>query len=256
MKTADTLHFSLSDRINNAEVRPQYVPLGLLGEFQRDVAEFLRGSSKEIDLNDVPVSIGEGSLTIAASGLSAASTLWADVAQLQNPSVLSLIDPKRAAVVERWQVAARKHPYRSYRLADKGNQFVLQVDSTTDFHKQIEAVWVLVGKYIEGTVVDWGGANKANVHVRLQDGKVLVIAADQQQLAEETLNRLYRPALLRVSAEENLKTGELRNHKLLSFEVDKPGWDEAAFNELVQRGTQAWADVPDSWLEDLRSGKG
>lgn len=256
MEPTDILRFSLNDRINNAEVGPAHVPLALLGEFQRDVSDFLRGSNKEIDPAEVPVSIESGSLVIAASGLLAATSLWIDVAQLQHPAALGLIDPKRAAVLEHWQAAARKYPHRSYRVADKDGRWAVQVSADSDFRNQIEAIWVAVEKYVEGTVVDWGGANKANVHMRVQGGKVLTIAASQQLLADEELNRLYRPALLRVSAEENLKTGDLRNLNLLAFEADRPGWNETAFNKLVEKGTQAWADVSDDWLEDLRSGNG
>ncbi|MCW5238186.1 hypothetical protein [Verminephrobacter eiseniae] len=256
MEPADTLRFALHDRIHDAEVGPAHVPLALLGEFQKDVSEFLRGSRKEIDPAEVPVAIGQGSLVIAASGLLAAASLWADVAQLQNPSALGLIDPKRAAVVERWQAAARRNPHRSYRVVGKDGTPVVRVSAESDFRNQIEAIWVAVEKYVEGMVVDWGGASKANVHVRVQGGKVLIIATSQQLLADEERNRLYRPALLRVSAEENLKTGDLRNLNLLSFEADRPGWDEAAFNELVQKGTQDWGDAPDNWLEELRSGNG
>lgn len=256
MEPTDILRFSLNDRINDVEVGPAHVPLALLGEFQRDVSDFLRGSGKEIDPAEVPVSIEPGSLVIAAGGLLAATSLWADVTQLQNPAALGLIDPKRATVVERWQAAARKNPLRSYRVADKDGQWAVRVSAESDFRNQIEAIWVAVEKYVEGTVVDWGGANKANVHIRVQGGKVLTIAASQQLLADEERNRLYRPALLRVSAEENLKTGDMRNLNLLAFEADRPGWNETAFNKLVEKGTQAWADVPDNWLEELRSGNG
>lgn len=256
MKTSDILRFSLDDRIDDVEVNPAHVSLALLGEFQRDVVDFLRGSNKEIDPADVPVSIESGSLVIAAGGLLAASSLWVDVIQLQNPAALGLIDPKRAAVIERWQAAARKNPHRSYRLTDKDGQRGVLVSAGSDFRNQVEAIWVAVEKYVEGTVVDWGGTNKPNVHIRVHGGKVLIIAASQQLLADEEHNRLYRPALLRVSAEESLKTGELRNLNLLAFEADRPGWNEAAFNKLVEKGTQAWADVPDNWLEELRSGNG
>lgn len=85
---------------------------------------------------------------------------------------------------------------------------------------------------------------------------MLIVTASQQQLADEEKNRLYKPALLRVSAKENLKTGELRDLNLLNFETLQPVWDETEFNEMVRKGTQVWADVPDNWLEDLRSGRG
>ena len=256
MEPANALSFALNDRINDAPVGPAHVPLALLGQFQKDVGEFLAGSGKDIDPGQVIISIEEGSLALVASGLLAATSLWADVEQLQNPAALGLIDPKRASVMERWQAAARKYPHRSYRLADQAGSVTVRVDGNTDFRNQVEAVWVTVEKFLNGQVTDLGGTSKANVHLKLDSGKVLTIASSQQLLADEESNRLYKPALLRVSAEENLRTGELRNLTLLAFEAQQPVWDEAEFNKLVQKGTQAWADVPDGWLEDLRSSQG
>ncbi len=254
METADSLRFALSDRIQNAEVGPKHVPLALLGQFEEDVENFLRGSNREVDTSQVIVSIEEGSLAIVATGLQSASGLWNDLAQLDNPSALGLIDRKRAEVVERWQSAARKNPHRSYRLADAGGKLSVRVDAKTDFRNQVQAVWVPVEKYVKGTIVDWGGKTSPNVHLDLGNGKTLQIASTQQLLADEKENRLYKQAVLHIGAEQNLETGELRNHSLLGFEVHRPTWDEAEFDKLVQKGTQAWAEVPDDWLESQRSG--
>jgi protein-L-isoaspartate O-methyltransferase len=117
------------------------------------------------------------------------------------------------------------------------------------------AAWVPVEKYLSGQITDLGGTTKANVHLKLDSGRVLTIASSQQLLAEEKQNRLYKPATLRVMAEEHLDTGELRNLVLKSFEDARAVWDEAQFNEMVRRGTAAWKDVPDDWLETLRSGR-
>jgi len=57
------------------------------------------------------------------------------------------------------------------------------------------------------------------------------------------------PPYLPGQAEENLKTSE---PALLAFAASPPHWDKAEFDKLVQKGTQAWADVPDNWLEELR----
>lgn len=255
MLPSDTLRFALNDRINDAPVGPAHVPLSLLGQFQNDVEEFLKGSNRDVDPSQVLVSIEEGSLAIVASGLLAATGLWADVERLQNPSALGLLDPKRALVIERWQAAARKNPNRSYSLTDTGNDVVIRVDSATDFRNQVEAVWVKVEKYLQGLVTDMGGTTKANVHLKLDNGKVLTIASNQQLLADEEQNRLYKPALLLVTAEENLRTGELRNLAMVNFEA-APAWDEAAFKAQVSKGTKAWGDVPDDWLEELRSSNG
>ncbi|BFI94871.1 MAG: hypothetical protein RSP_03810 [Rhodanobacter sp.] len=256
MDTTDTLRFALSDCINDAPIGPSRVPLHLLGQFQREVEEFLKGSNKDVDPSQVFVSIEEGSLAIVAGGLLAATGLWADMGHLQNPSALGLLDPKRANVVERWQADARKNPHRNYVLADMDGKLTIRVDTRSDFHNQVEAIWMPVEKFLQGIVMDMGGTTKPNIHLKLADGKTLTIIATQQLIAGEEKNRLYRPALLRVSAEESLKTGELRNPTLLAFDASRPHWDEAEFNKLVQKGTEAWAGVPADWLEELRGRQG
>jgi len=254
METADTLSFALNDRIQDREIGPQYVPLALLGQFETDVEEFLRGSQRDVDLSQVIVSIESGSLTIVATGLRAAGSLWTDIARLVDPAALGVIDPKRAAVVERWQAAARKHPSRRYRLTDMRGRFSIEVDTDSDFRDRTEVSWVPVEKHLFGTIIDWGGKTNPNVHLDVGYGRTLKIASSQRLLAEEPENRLYKPALLHVAAEENFKTGELRNMTLLAFEERMPTWDETGFDELVRKGTRAWAQVSDDWLEELRGG--
>lgn len=256
MQPADALRFDLDDRIEGAHVKPSHVPLALLKQFQQDVAEFLVGSNREVDVQKAVVSIEEGSLALIVSGLLAATSLWQDVSHLQDTDDLARIDPKRAEVMERWQAAVRKYPHRRYALADRKGVAVVRVDGQSDFRHRTVAAWVPVEKYLTGLITDLGGATKANVHLRLASGKVLTIGSSQQLLADEPANRLYKPATLRVAAEEHLDTGELRNLVLKSFEDARAVWDEAQFDEMVRRGTAAWRDVPDDWLETLRSGRG
>ncbi|MGY6519360.1 MAG: hypothetical protein ACXIUZ_11685 [Lysobacteraceae bacterium] len=256
MNPADTLRFVLDDRIDDATVGPSRVPLGLLKQFHQDVAEFLAGSKREVDPQQVMVSVQEGSLVLAISGLLAATGLWHDVTQLQGDEDVARIDDRRAEVMERWQATVRKHPHRRYALADREGVAVVRVDGASDFRKRAVAAWVPVEKYLSGQITDLGGTTKANVHLRIASGRVLTIASSQQLLAEQEQNRLYRLATLRVSAEEHLDTGDLRNLVLMGFEDTRPTWDEAQFDEMVQRGTAAWKDVPDDWLETLRSDRG
>jgi hypothetical protein len=59
---------------------------------------------------------------------------------------------------------------------------------------------------------------------------------------------------LHVVAEENLSTGELRNLRLQAFESHHPAYDDNEFQQLVRKGTAAWAGVSDTaqWVEALR----
>ena len=256
MNPQNELRFSLSDRIDDWEIGPSCVPLALLGQFQADVSDFLKGSSRDVDPMQVAIAIEEGSLVLVASGLLAAASLWADFERLKQTESLDQIDPKRAEVMERWQAAARQSLYRRYSLSDSSRKEFVRVDAQSNFRRVEEDMWVVVEKYLHGRVVDLGGKTKANVHLELADGALLKIASGQDLLANEERNWLYRPALLHVTAEENLRTGELRNLRLMAFEPYEPSYDEGEFKRMVERGTRAWADVKDAslWIEELRGG--
>jgi hypothetical protein len=75
------LRFAVSDRIDDGEVSPSHVPLALLGEFQKDVADFLKGSNRDVDPAKILISIEEGSLALVVTGLLSAITLWSDLDQ-------------------------------------------------------------------------------------------------------------------------------------------------------------------------------
>jgi hypothetical protein len=253
MNPINQLRFAVSDRIDNIDVSPSHVSLALLSEFPKEVNDFLKGSNRDVDPSKVLVSIENGSLAFVAMGLLAANTLWTDLEHLKSMDSLSLIDPKRASVIERWQSAAQKNPHRCYLVVDQSSQMsFFSVDSTSDFHK-MDDMWVGVEKYLYGYVFDIGGSPKANVHLKLENGVTLLIAATKKLLVQGE-NRLYRYALLHITAEENLITGKLRNYKLVKFDDYQPSYDEAEFNLMIERGTKAWADVPDAteWLETLR----
>lgn len=250
------LRFAVSDRINDSEVSPSHVSLALLGEFQKDVSEFLKGSTNDVELSKVIVSIEQGSLALRASELRSTNTLWSDLEHLNSTDSLSLIDLKRAKVIERWQSSARKNPHRRYSVVDESARISFSIDSTSEYHR-MEDMWVSVEKYLYGEVVDIGGTTKPNVHLKLENGATLTIPATRNLLEKGEQNRLYRAALLHVTAEENLITGELRNYQLLEFADYQPSYDETKFNLMVERGTKAWADVSDAteWLEALRGNK-
>lgn len=257
MKPIDELRFSLSDRIDGAEIGPARVPLALLGAFQKEVAEFLKGSSRDVDPNQVFVAVEAGSLALVASGLSSATSLWHDMNVLEQGEALDEIDPKRAAVVEGWQTAARQFPQRDYSIGASARKKIVHVNARTNYRRISEDVWVTVEKFFHGKIVDMGGKNKANVHLELENGALLTITSGQDLIAREERNRIYRPALLHIAAEENLRTGDLRKLTLLSFEQYEPEYDERAFKQMVERGTRAWADVADAaeWVDELRGGK-
>jgi hypothetical protein len=139
----------------------------------------------------------------------------------------------------------------------KQNETHVEVAEGSDYRIGAAIPWVTVEKYLFGVVEDMGGAQKANIHLRLRDtGQTVIVGASQDVLRDQPENRVYRQTLLRVIAEQHFKTGQLRNVRLLAFEDYAPSYDENALNAFADQGSQAWRDIPDAvaWVREQRGG--
>ncbi|MCZ4328527.1 hypothetical protein [Castellaniella denitrificans] len=105
--------------------RANPVPLSLLGEFQKDVAEFLRGASRGIDPSEVLVSMEDGSLALVATGLGAATTLWADLARPETQDALSRSKTGCRDRTLAGVFAAESHVFLGHRISDPSRSMCL-----------------------------------------------------------------------------------------------------------------------------------
>lgn len=257
MGTPNQIAFRLSAKVKQAEITPATIGFSLFNQFNAEVEEFLAGSERRMPLDEVLVEIHDGSykLLLALPAL-LATALQPDLNKLQSGDSLGEVDPKRAAVVERWQKRARNNP--DYIVTIEPAESALppiQISKATDFHTPDEDDWVAVEKYVLGTVVDMGGTTSANVHLLNEEsGKRLVAASSETFLREQKENFLYQKVQIRVAAQENVKTGDLREVRLISFAGKGPSYDEAELEAAIAKGTAAWANVPDSvaWLKEIR----
>ena len=149
MAPKDQLSFAVSDLINNIEVGVNHVPLALLGEFQRDVNDFLRVSTREVDPSNVIIAIEPGSLSLVATGLLASTLLWRDLSQIETSNILTSIDTNRSKVIERWQKNAHQNPNRRYKVFNQATNLQISIDSKSNYH-QLDEVWAHVEKYMQG----------------------------------------------------------------------------------------------------------
>ncbi|QFZ82172.1 hypothetical protein GFK26_05065 [Variovorax paradoxus] len=76
-------------------------------------------------------------------------------------------------------------------------------------------------------------------------------------LRDEKVNRLYKPAMIRIVAEYNVVTREYRGARLLEFVEHESQLQQKDLDRLIQRGAKAWRDVPDAgaWVDELRGSK-
>ena len=254
---AQQITIALIDRSAGFEANPERVRLADLADFSADVAAFLRGDGKEVDLKTLEVAVVYGSLGIRTAPLLAAPHLFNDLRVLQNSELLDNLDVKRRDVMTRWQKAARQTRQLAYRISAPFLDRPIVVNAESDYHSDDADQWVQVERYIRGEIQDLGGATKANAHVKLPDGSTLKVTTDRDVLRDDTVNRLYKLAMLRIKAEYNVLTRDLRNARLVEFVEYAPQVDEEDLARMTRRGANAWKDVGNAteWVDELRGGR-
>jgi len=254
---AQRVTLALDDHSGGFETTPARVRLADLARFVEDVQIFLRGETREVDTQSLEVAVRKGSLAIQTAPIPVAPRLFADLQALLKGELLDGVDPKRKEVMERWQKAARQTRGLAYRISAPFMQRPVVINADSDYRGDDADQWVQVERYIRGEIQDLGGSTKANAHVRLPDGSTLRVTTDKSLLREDKVNRLYKTAVLRVKAEFNVLTRQLRNAQLMEFVEYVDQIDEASLARLTRRGESAWKDVsnPTTWVDELRGGE-
>jgi hypothetical protein len=249
---AQRIRIALHDESAGYEVSPARVPLAELRSFVREADDFLRADG-EAGPKALEVAIVHGSLAIETEP-TAHPALLQDLLRLSNSEMIDAVHPKRRVVMERWQKLARAAPGTRFEVSAPFLPQPITVSANTDFHADDADQWVKVERYVRGEIVDMGGHKQVNAHIRLPDGKSLIVDADREFLRDEKINRLYKQAMVRITAEYNVTTRDYRNARLLQFVEHEGQPDEKAMERLKQRGAKAWADVGDAgaWIDALR----
>ncbi len=252
---AQSVTISLHDVSRGFEISPERVPLAVLSDFSRDVEEFLRGDGKQLDTDKLEVAVVKGSFAVQTQPLSAVDFAQ-DLARLVQSQLIDGLHARRREVITRWQKLAKNTRGISYKIAAGWLPQAIFINSETDFRSDDADQWVRVERYMLGEIYDLGGKQVVNAHMLLPDGKTIKVETNRETIRGDKLNRLYKPAMVRIKAEYNVLTREYRNAQLLEFVEHDSKLDEQAMARLTERGAIAWKDVPNAsqWVDDLRGG--
>lgn len=252
-----TLAFFLHDEVEGQPLTPKNVDLLTLHQFMGEVIDLLQGEIKRAELGHPTVAIEDGSVKLLSLVPTlVAAAFQADMETLVATADLDSISPKRAQVIETWQArttkAESKRRYSIVPDAGKPDGLKVGIDRDNPFrHRQLDN-WVRAEKYITGRVVDMGGKTKPNVHLVLRSGESLKVEASESQL--EGADYLYKSITLNVHAMEHIRSGQLRDLRLIDVVRPLKEIDEDKLKTLWRKGRNAWAEItsPTEWVERLR----
>ena len=260
MSEPETVEFVLDGTVAGERISASAgVPFTRFLEFNEDVQKYVQGSDEKAALRDVKVQIQDGSYLLRVlipAGL--LPSLLSDTARISQLQSLADIDPVRAKVVARWQERAKGDQVLRYTVrSPKGAFAPLVVSNETSLRREQRAQWIDVERYLVGEIKEWGGMQSPNIHLRLLDTRdTLIVDAKPDQIRDQRENLVYHKAIVRVSAKQNPKTGELKDYRLIELRAYQSDVDEARLQALFERGAKAWADVPEgsAWVDEQRGG--
>lgn len=257
MNAFETIAFRMESKINGVETTPETIGFARFNRFNKEVEDFIKGGERNFPLNDVHVAIEPGSYKLkVVLPLALAQLVQPDVQRLEAGNDLSGMSPARQTIVKVWQRQARKHPDFKVSIESAENKFrAVSISSKSDYHVESENVWVETEKYLTGRVQDMGEKSSANVHLEI-DGlpKLLKLDSSEEYLRSQKENLLYHSVQVRMLAEQNIRTRELRNVRLIKFAGKPPAYNEDELNQAIKKGTEAWADVENitDWVAEQR----
>ena len=246
--------FSLHGEFEGRPITPDNIDILSLNQFLGEVVDLLQGELDRGDLGRPAITIETGSLKIIPFvSTVVAGSLAADLTRFQGDLDLDGLSPKRAKVLQKWR--SRSNATQFYSVAfGEGNSEALTINSETIFKHRQKDQWTKTEKYLRGRVVDLGGKNVANIHM-VVPGVPGVVVVDASEDELRGADYLYKEVTLGVRGLEHIRTGELKDLRLLEVHPTPEEIDEEKLQELWNTGKEAWSDVKDSsaWVEELRS---
>ena len=253
MENTGNIDFIIRGKIGELDISPKSISVSLLNSFSKDISDLIN-SIQEVKKEEIIVSIEEGSFRLkAVMILAAINIINAEIKTLHQTNDLNSIDERRGLIYEKW-ISNAKANNLEFEIKPL-NEESLVINKNSIFNKIDNDIWVESELYLFGVITDLGGNQKPNIHLKLENGKNIVIDCTKNDIAIETENRVYHSASVRVMAKQNLLTGDFKDAKFLEFNKYNPVFDEKVLLETIDRGTNAWSDVENhiDWVRNLRT---
>ncbi len=256
MNNLKKMSFHIRGNLFEDRISPSNVSLPILKDFIEQVELFIKGKNRP-NLAEIKTSIEDSSFAVTVyDNDEILNSAISDYIKVKESNSIDDIDSFRAEVIEKWQKQAKEAGGLIFEMNLSVGENVISkliINQTTEI-KRKKSIWVDVELYLYGRVFDMGGKNNPNVHIELENGNTIKINSKASILAEVKENKLYKNQLLRIKAKQNYHTREIREERLVSFEMYSPHFDPEEFEEISQRSTEFWESVsnPSKWVEEQR----
>ncbi len=254
MRSENSVEFIVRGKLGEAPISPDNISLSLLNAFSKDIDSII-SSITEVKKDEIIVSIEKSSFKIRVfTALTALNVLKSDFETLVSTNDLNSINDKRGKIIEDWLVKSKSQPGLEFEIIPFGSAGI-KINEESKIQRIQSEIWVESELFLYGIITDLGGSNKPNIHLKTENGSNITIDCKKEDIENETENRVYKPSSIRVIAQQNINTGEIKESKFISFENYNPVFNDNELIASIEKGRNAWAEINNhvKWVRNLRS---
>ncbi|WP_309614920.1 hypothetical protein [Flavobacterium sp.] len=256
METKGIFEIRVSGNKGNEPLKPENTDIKEIKVILDNIEDILYPNQK--DRPTISYSIEEGSVKhIFIVGSQALIGLTANLEVVNQQHSIDFLELKTAQAIERIQNISYNKNYSFELKTNVGEkEFFFEINPSTSYKRTLD-LWVDAELYFYGEITNTGGKNKSNLHLDTEDFGTVIIEAPKEFFLNEEKNLVYRKYGFRVTAKQNIDSGEFDKSSLKFVEMIPylPKYNEDYLNKLIERSTSKWKDIDaDDWLRDLRGG--
>lgn len=187
----------------------------------------------------------------AAQAIITSTAIFTAVKDKQS---LDFLEAKTAAAIEHIQDAAYQKNYTFEIKSSESEITILEISPQTAYRKS-ENYFIDTEIYLYGEITFAGGKMKSTIHLDTEEFGTLTIQTPKEVIQKLTENPIYKECGLRISAKQNMITGEFDRANLHLIEMIEynQNYDKHYLDSCISRATDNWKDInSNDWIENIR----
>jgi hypothetical protein len=256
METKGIFEIRVSGNKGNEPLKPENTDIKEIKLILDNIEDILYPNQKDRPI--ISYNIEEGSVKhIFNVGVQALIGLSANLEVVNQQNSIDFLELKTAQAIERIQIIsyAKNYSFEIKTYYDN-KSFLFEINPHTQYKRTLD-LWVDAEFYFYGEITNAGGKNKSNVHLSTEDFGTVIIETPKEFFENEERDLIYRKYGFRVTAKQNIDSGEFDKTSLKYVEMIPyyPKYNEEYLDKLIKRSTAKWQNIDaDKWLRDLRGG--
>ncbi len=188
------IEVKIEGSVNGRKLNPEDIDISDIQELLSDMETFIYLEATDKKNRElVSYRIEDGSvkhkLILAVTRVMSFSVL---INEIENSKSLNFLEPKRAAVIERFQKKAKDNSYTITFTNSYNNTSKLTISNQTNFVRDIPE-FIETEVYLYGEIYEEGGLNDPNIHINTEEyGKLTTISTSKEQISTGENKMVYK----------------------------------------------------------------